>query len=422
MDDRFVERMALFKFAVIAPVVNQTHGDGPKMAYFRKMAAESHQLPDGRLVRYSPHTLKHWHQDYVLGGFDALRKAPRRDKGRSRTLTDAQKARIDQCRHDFPLLPATTIYRRLVQEGHLQRQAVSLSTVQRYVHQGAGGRPSDDAAKQQRLAYEMEYANDCWQADTCYLPAIPAEGGRQRTYLVCILDDASRLPVHSEIFLADNAVNFQRCLHRAIAKYGVPKRLYVDNGSPYKNEQLSLICAGLGIVLIHSRVRQPQGKGKQERMFRTVQQDWVRGEDFSRFTSLEPLNEAYQTWLQQSYVNRPHRGLGDDSPRERFLRDHARIRRLPPETLEQQFLHRVDRRVATDSTIQLDRNVFEVPHRFIGQKVKVRYLPADPACAYLYDDRGVCLCRIHPVRKVDNSRIRRQNPIDYTQTGGESHG
>lgn len=157
-------------------------------------------------------------------------------------------------------------------------------------------------------------------------------------------------------------------------------------------------------------------------MFRTVQQDWVRGEDFSRFTSLESLNEAYQTWLQQDYVNRPHRGLGEGSPRERFLRDHARIRRLPPETLEQQFLHRAERRVAADSTIRLDRNVFEVPHRFIGQKVKVRYLPADPACAYLYDDRGACLCRIHPVRKVDNSRIRRQNPIDYTQTGGENHG
>ena len=233
MDDRFVERMALLKFSVIAPVVNQTHGDGPKMAYFRKMAAESHQLPDGRLVRYSPHTIKHWHQDYVQGGFDALRRAPRRDKGRSRALTDEQKARIDHYRADFPLLPATTIHRRLVRDGHLQRQAVSLSTVQRYVHHGAGGRPSDDAAKQQRLAYEMEYANDCWQADTCYLPAIQVDGARQRTYLVCILDDASRLPVHSEIFLADNAVNFQQCLHRAITKYGVPKRLYVDYAEEY---------------------------------------------------------------------------------------------------------------------------------------------------------------------------------------------
>jgi transposase InsO family protein len=69
--------------------------------------------------------------------------------------------------------------------------------------------------------------------------------------------------MHAKFFFADNAVNFQHCLRKAITKYGVPKRLYVDNGSPYKNEQLRLICAGLGIILIHSRVRQPQGKGKQ---------------------------------------------------------------------------------------------------------------------------------------------------------------
>lgn len=60
--------------------------------------------------------------------------------------------------------------------------------------------------------------------------------------------------------LYDNAINFQIVLKKAIAKYGVPKKLFVDNGGPYKNDQLSMICASLGIALIHSRPYSPKVK------------------------------------------------------------------------------------------------------------------------------------------------------------------
>lgn len=49
-----------------------------------------------------------------------------------------------------------------------------------------------------------------------------------------IIDDHSRMIVGYGFFLEDNAVNVQTVLKRAIAKYGVPKRLYADNGKPYK--------------------------------------------------------------------------------------------------------------------------------------------------------------------------------------------
>ncbi len=413
------EQMALLKFSVIAPAVNQTHGDGTKMAYFRKMAAESYLLPNGRLVQYSVSTIRDWYRLYKLDGLDALRGHARRDRGQSRVLLDGQKDRIDKYRQDFPLISSSMVYKKLIQEGLLLRQEVSLSTVQRYVHNYPKGRmqttPEQDAERTvQRLAYEMEFANDCWQADTCYLPKITVDGSLQRTYLITILDDASRMPVHSETFLADNAVNFQTCLRKAIAKFGIPKRLYVDNGSPYKNEQLSLISASLGIILIHAKVRQPQGKGKCERFFRTIQQGWVYGQDFSQFATLAALNEAMQGWLQHSYLNQVHSSLGGMTPRERFLRDMERAKRIAPELLETHFLHRVERRVATDSTIRLERNVFEVPHRLIGQKIKVRYLPTDMKTAYVFDGEGRCQGQINPVRKVDNSKIKRRTPIDYS--------
>lgn len=190
-----------------------------------------------------------------------------------------------------------------------------------------------------------------------------------------------------------------------------------DNGSPYKNEQLSLICASLGIRLVHSRVRQPQGKGKIERFFRTVQEGWAYFEDFNNFESLQLLNEAFFAWLAQDYTNRKHSSL-DCTPRERFLQDHDRLKRLPPELIEQSFLHRVQRKVAADSTIRLNNHIFEVPYRFIGQKINIRFLPTDMSVAYIFSEQGQCQEQIQLLNKIDNSRVKRKSIIDYTKTGG----
>ena len=60
-----------------------------------------------------------------------------------------------------------------------------------------------------------------------------------------IIDDHSRLLVGGELFYNDNAYNFQKVLKDAIATYGIPDKLYVDNGCSYSNEQLSMICVSL---------------------------------------------------------------------------------------------------------------------------------------------------------------------------------
>ena len=93
---------------------------------------------------------------------------------------------------------------------------------------------------------------------------------------------------------------------------------------------------------------------------------------------------------------------------------------MPAETIEQNFLHRVERRVNADSTIQLQKHLFEVHHRLIGQRIKIRYLPTDLTVAYLYNDDGHCEGQIHLVRKIDNAKIKRRNYIDYTITEGDN--
>ena len=70
--------------------------------------------------------------------------------------------------------------------------------------------------------------------------------------------------------LSENTQAFLPVFKQALLRRGIPQRLYVDNGANYRSQHLALVCAKLGIALIHARPYQPQGKGKQERWFRTV--------------------------------------------------------------------------------------------------------------------------------------------------------
>ena len=73
-------------------------------------------------------------------------------------------------------------------------------------------------------AFEMDCANDCWQGDTSHGPIITIDGKKVQTYLVQLIDDASRLIVGYQFFLNDNALNFQIVLKQAIKTYGVPQK------------------------------------------------------------------------------------------------------------------------------------------------------------------------------------------------------
>ena len=74
---------------------------------------------------------------------------------------------------------------------------------------------------------------------------------------------------------AENVQAFLPVFSNALIRRGIPQRLYVDNGANYRSRQLALVCAKLGIALIHARPHHPAGKGKIERWFRTVRAAWL---------------------------------------------------------------------------------------------------------------------------------------------------
>src|SRR6266542_2235530 len=73
----------------------------------------------------------------------------------------------------------------------------------------------------------------------------------------------------------EDTVRLAAALRPALASRGIPESIYVDNGSPFVDSWLLRACASLGIKLVHSTPARPQGRGKIERFFRTVRQQFL---------------------------------------------------------------------------------------------------------------------------------------------------
>jgi putative transposase len=296
MNNKEIQEIALFKFSLIAPLVNNTYESESKMQYFREMASKTHMLPNGDTAKYSSYTIKSWYLKYNKLGIDGLMPKTRNDAGQSRSFNEETMKKIHAIKEQYPYITGKMVYQKLIEEGYIKASNVSVSSIYRYIKENNLKR--NQLAPVERKAFEMEFANECWQSDTSHGPKIIIDGRKRQTYLISIIDDASRLITHSQFYFNDNAVNMQMTLKKAISKYGVPKKLFVDNGSSYKNTQLSFICASLGILLIHTKPYSPQSKGKIERVFRTFKDNYINSVDWNKFKSLEHLNKEFNNYLR----------------------------------------------------------------------------------------------------------------------------
>lgn len=407
--------VAQFRLALIAPAIHGLYPDASRNAYYQRVTEKPLTLPDGSVFQYSPKTLCKWASLYQNGGIDALMPRERSDKGSSRALPDTAIEEIYRLKEAFPRLNATQIHRHLVEEAFIPA-SVSVCAVQRFVkkHDLKSAR---NPSMRDRKAFEEDSFGKMWQADTCYLPHITEGGQRRRVFCIMIIDDHSRFLVGGGLFYNDNAYNFQKVLKAAVAAYGIPAKLYVDNGCSYSNEQLSLICGSIGTVLLHTKVRDGASKAKIERQFRTLKETWLYTLDLDSILSLAQFNSLLRDYMR-SYNTSMHSGIGC-APLERYQKTRSAIR-MPKsrEWLDECFLNRITRKVNKDSTVSIDRVSYDVPMQFISSKVEIRFLPDDMSSAFILSDGAH-----YPIRQTDkneNCRTKRSNTpsIDYSKMGG----
>ena len=184
-----------------------------------------------------------------------------------------------------------------------------------------------------------------------------------------------------------NTTAFLPVFKHAIARRGLPARLYVDNGANFRSQQLALVCAKLGIALIHARPYQPAGKGKIERWFRTVarrvaEPPYRRGHHQTSTRSTAPCGPGSRA----STTNRPiadsmavPRSTNGPSPGTTCATPD------PGLDLDDLFLFEAKRRVMKDRTVSLHGRLYEVDAVLVGQTITLRY---DPRCAAFAPHRG----------------------------------
>ena len=172
-----------------------------------------------------------------------------------------------------------------------------------------------------------------------------------------------------------------RCFHcsfkEAIRRRGVPRKLYTDQGGPFINDHTRVICANLGIRLLHAKPYHAWSKGKIERFFHTVQQDFEATLAPARPEAGQPggTQRAAGRLAAKVYHVRHHEGIGM-SPQERFARGSAQVRPLDPHLdLERLFYAEVFRLVRKDGTVRLDNHLYEVDLALRGLEVRLRFDP-----------------------------------------------
>ena len=377
--DAKAEKLALFRYGLIAPLVLEALPRGELTRRAGEIAARHYDIPDSKRTTVSVDTLLHWAVRYRNGGFEALAPKPRQDRGQSRAITPQLASLIERLKRENPHRTGTTLLRELALSAGQNAPALSASTLYRFLKQH-GLSEKQLLAPAAHKKFEAELSNQIWQADMLFGPWVRRlSGGRMQVFLHATLDDASRLIPHAQFYASQGLDASLDCLRHAIAARGIPIRLYIDNAKIYRSPQLARIAASLGILIIHSRPYQPEGRGKIERCFRTLREQFLANLDPKHALSLDELNDRLQVWIESVYHRSEHSALGS-TPLVRWQRDIEQIRQLPPATdLRRLFLHRLDRVVRRDSTFLLHNRLYEAPPHLAGSTIEVRFDPLDAA-------------------------------------------
>ena len=256
------------------------------------------------------------------------------------------------------------------------------------------------------MAFSMQYANQLWQADTMFGPHVSGtHGQRRQAKLIAFIDDASRVLCHGEFFFDENADSMIQALRAAFYKRGVPEQLLVDNGSIYCCQEITLVCARVGCILRHTAVRDAAAKGKIERFFRRVRDQFlVRNLDLS---SLDGLNKQFTHWVEHEYNAVEHSTLGM-KPIDRFGVDLSRIRFLSPsEDTDELFYAEALRTVKKDNTFSFQGDRYETPVDLRGKKIQLRYQRRRQGVVVVYD-KGRRLGQARLLDAVANGLARRK--------------
>lgn len=408
MDKELAERIALFRFGVIAPLVDRRLSRGEQQRILEELTRGTWQIPGSTRTTLGRSTVLKWLTRYRRSGgnIEALKPRTRSDKGNSRSIDDETELALLELKREHPEYSLEALL-TIARERGIVTGGFTASKQSIYRLFARRGLTMLTKSPVDRRKFEAELPNDLWQADAMYGPKIPMGGLMRRSYLFAIIDDHSRLITHAQFYHSENIDSFVDCLQQALEKRGLPRKLYTDNGSAFRTHRLRYACGRLGIALLHSRPGIPEGRGKIERFFGTVRSQLMPL--LTDLHDLDALNTRLRHWIDNVYHLRKHSSIAS-KPLERYLA-HLHALRTAPRDLRDYFRVPVNRKVDKDRTVSLSGRLFEAPTGLIGRTVTLLYHKDDPLrVEVLLEERSWGF--LIPLDPQVNARVRRTAKSD----------
>ena len=355
MNDDKAEKIALFRYGPIAPLVLETLPRGELTRRAQEVASRLYDIPHSMRRQVSVDTLLEWTLRYRRNGLTALTPKPRHDRGQTRAVAPETAALIERLKRENPHRTGAALLRELALTNEPDKTGLSASTstfppADHHVICSTKP-PRTETAELHRLASDISP----W-------------GRRGVTGLLT--------PTRSDITQTS-----QHGLFDAQSARGITRSTWTtpSTGAPGAHRAPSASSSFIPPY-------QPEGRGKIERFFRSVREQFLASLDPKSLLSIEQLNERLWHWLDTVYHRREHSAL-QTTPLLRWQRDIEQVRQLPPATdMRRLFYHRVDRLVRRDSTFLLRNRFFEAPPQLASKRIEVRFDPLDLAHVEIYCD------------------------------------
>ena len=403
--------IALFRLSVLGPLASRQHfSRGELQVLIQEQAAKHYDIPGSLHTRISGKTIEAWFYRWKKGGIEALAPKPRCDKGVSRLPQDIQ-AFIVKAKQENPKRSLNTLLHLVQMKGFVQSAEVSRSSVYRLLSQHGLSRPVGSASQPIEFrSFQADEPGAIVYGDVMHGPVVWVNGKTQKSYLVTVFDDCSRLVLHSAFCPGETALQIEYVLKQALLKRGLPKRFILDNGAAYRAHSLQGICARCSIQIIYCRPYAPEGKGKLERWHRTLRDQFLTELPRNKTLSLLEINSLLWAWIDQIYHAQAHSGLQGKTPLSVWQQGLKAVQPLGPLALQldEIFYHRIARKVRKDGSVSYLGKRFEVPYEHAGKTILLVIDPHQQQVLFVESEAGERLGQATPLDLSANQHRKRR--------------
>jgi putative transposase len=405
--------IGLFRYMLVRQAADPQLTRRQRGRLVRQLAGQAHTDPFGRSVRVTRWTLDRWIAEWRSGGFDALVPNPRQSQPR----TPAEVLEVAAAlKKENPARTAAQVRRILRAQ---QGWAPDERTLQRFFVRNGLNTVDAPATPAVFGRFEASRPNEIWTGDAYHGPRV---AGR-KTYLFAFVDDHSRAVVGHRWGFAEDTVRLAAALRPALACRGIPEHAYVDNGSAFVDAWLLRACAKLGISLVHSTPGRPQGRGKVERFFRTVGDEFcveiaaTDGAPGRVITDLAELNRLFTAWVETVYHRRVHSETGQ-APLARWEAGGP-VTVASPAALAEAFLWSQHRNVSKTALVSFQGNRYQVDPMLVGRRVELVFDPFDlTKLGVRVDGRDAGLAQPYQIGRHSHPKARPEIPTDPPKPTG----